>query len=731
MRRSNHYASEDWPAPVATVAAPSSVLTGPVSETRMRQRLSLRVFSLLGLAAVALSFPSVGDNRFWLAALLVGLTPVLVLLPRLVSPDRWMLAQSVFDVTATVLLVGFVPNVWAAGLVIVVCSPAASCALLGRRAYIGLEVFGLVGIGIAGHLTGAPNWVVPWAVAALMVPLVASYVDVFLVQEQSASARLDDVANSASAVFWEAEASTGAFLRISGRVSDVFGYEPEDLPADLPSLLIAEDRQKWWEHVLDDADDQFVLECRSAGIDGQITWLRLHVRRVAVRGRHVLRGMAFDVTALAESNEEVRRRAETDHLTGLPNRFVLLEALEKRLGAGQRFSLLILDLDRFKDINDTLGHQSGDLYLQIIARRLKDAVGADGMVARMGGDEFAAVLGNGEGLDQTIAIARRLTNVCGTPVDIAGIDFSGSASCGIAIAPLHGNAANDLLRRADLAMYTAKRTSVGVHVFEFAADESNLDRLRLSGEAELALTEGQMKLWFQPKVELTTGRIVGAEALLRWHHPGRGILLPGEFLDIVELSKHRRILCQTIIGQSVDCLAATRNYAGGLSVALNVSFRDLLDPGFAEVITSLLDKANVPADRLTLEITERDLMYDRTGFERAATVVKSTGVRLSIDDFGTGHSSLLRLHQLPVDELKIDRSFIAQLGVEPQADIIVESIIELGNSLGHQVVAEGIERKYEVEKLRSLGCHTGQGYLYSAALPRDEFIQLLDKPATT
>lgn len=696
----------------------------------MRQRLLLRVTALAGLAVVSLLFPIVGDNRFWVAAVLLGLTPIPVLLPRVVGPHRWMLAQSVFDLTATILLVGFVADVWAAGLVIVVCSPAASAGLLGRSTYVGLELFGLAGVGAVGFLTDAPNWEVPLLVAALMVPLVASYVDVFLTQEQSASSRLDEVANWSSAVFWEVEASTGTFLKVSGRVLDVFGCETEDIAPDLPSMLVAEDQRKWWELVLECPDDQFVLECRTAGLDGSTAWIRLHVRRVATGGQHVLRGIAFDITELAKSQEEVRRRAESDDLTGLPNRFVLVEGLTQRLAGRRQFALLVLDLDRFKDINDTLGHQSGDEYLQTIARRLQDAIRATGMIARMGGDEFAVILDDAKSMDQTVSLARHLTDICGQPASIAGVDYSGSASCGITIAPLHGTTAQDLLRRADLAMFAAKRADTDVHVFDFAADESNRSRLELSGEAEAALAAGQMRLWFQPKVDLTTERIIGAEALLRWHHPERGVLMPIEFLDIVELSRHRQTLCQSVIRQGIECLVAARDANHRLSVAVNVSIRDLVDPGFADFVSSLLREAHIPPTQLTLEITERDLMDDRNGLEQAAAVVSSIGVHLSIDDFGTGHSSLLRLHQLPVNELKIDRSFVAQLGTGAQAEIIVKSIIELGKSLGHQVVAEGIERASEVQILQDLGCHTGQGFRYSAAVPRDDFMRLLDNEKT-
>ena len=483
------------------MADAATVLIGAATETRMRHRLMLRVVALFGLAGVALLFPAVGENRSWLAALLVALTPVPVLLPRLVPARHWMFSQSLFDIMATVALIGFIPDVWAAGLVIVVCSPAASAALFGRNAYVALETLGLVGIGVAGQLTGADNWQVPLAVAVLMVPLVASYVDVFLAQELTASAHLDDVANSASAVFWEVDAGTGAFLAVSGRVEEVLGYRREDLPADLPSILAERDRGRWWEHVLDSDDDSFVLECQSTTGSGEQMWLRFHVRRVLVRGRHLLRGIAFDITELAESHLEIRRRAETDHLTGLPNRFMLVKALKKELVAGNKLALHVLDLDRFKDINDTLGHQAGDEYLKIMAGRLDGAID-DGLVARMGGDEFAVITA-ATGLDSVVERANQLVALCGAPVAIAGIDFAGSASCGIAIAPLHGTTAEDLLRRADLAMYGAKRSGTGTHVFEFAADETKISRLRLSGEAETALITGQMRLWFQPKVDLS------------------------------------------------------------------------------------------------------------------------------------------------------------------------------------------------------------------------------------
>jgi diguanylate cyclase (GGDEF)-like protein/PAS domain S-box-containing protein len=536
---------------------------------------------------------------------------------------------------------------------------------------------------------------------------------------------LEEVADSSSALFWEVDAATGEFTSISGRVEEVLGYSAEDLPACLADLIVEENQGRWWVSVLDNKDDDFVLECRTTHRDGHIVWLRMSVRRMSLRNKHLLRGIALDITELVAIHEEVRRRAEVDDLTQLPNRFVLVRELGKMVVKGGNFALFVLDLDRFKDINDTLGHHAGDDYLVEMARRLASSAGDEGLVARVGGDEFAVVVEMTAGMDRVMELADRLMAVCEVPVEVGGPDFSGSASCGIAIAPLHGNTVEDLLRRADLAMYAAQRTGASSHLFESASDEAKVSRLKLTAEAEPALSSGQMKLWFQPKMDLASGRLVGAEGLLRWHHPERGVLVPSHFLDILELTRHRRQLCEQVIHQGVAFIARAHSLGVNISTAVNVSIRDLLDEDLPSRIVHELDSYGVSPELLTLEVTERELMDDRTGFAQAAAAVRSAGVELSIDDFGTGHSSLLRLHQLPVNELKIDRSFVSGLGSDPEAEIIVGSIIELGNALGHRIVAEGIERQHEVAVLRRLGCRIGQGYLYSPALPVEDFFEAL------
>ena len=441
---------------------------------KIRLRLTLRVVALAFMAVICVVVPSLGPNRFWVAAFMVLLVPGPLLLPRLLPDRRWMAAQSLLDVGAVVVVVALAPQIWAAGLVVVLCSPFAWSALLGRNTYVVIEATGLAGLGLVAILVDLSGWIVPLVVAAMMIPLLASFVDAFLTHELTAAQRLDDVARSSSAVFWEVDARTGAFASVSGQVEEVFGQPPEELPGDLPELLVEPDRRRWWEQVLEGTEDQFVLQCRLAETGTGVTWLRLHVRRESQKGRHLLRGIAFDVTELAEIHEEIRLRADTDQLTELPNRWVLLRELEHRVELDLPFALFLLDLDHFKDVNDTLGHQAGDTLLQVMARRLVKEVGDHSMVARMGGDEFAVIVDADAGLDRVVELAHDLVTACEMPVEIAAVELASSASCGVAVSPLHGDTAEDLLRQADLAMYTAKRSGVGAHLFEFATDQARI-----------------------------------------------------------------------------------------------------------------------------------------------------------------------------------------------------------------------------------------------------------------
>lgn len=689
---------------------------------RRRWRVVLRVGALLGLAVICLVFEQVGPNRTWVAGVLILLSAVPVILPRLVQPRRWALAQSIFDVGATVALSGFLPDVWAACLIIVVSSPLASLGSLSRRAYVILEAAGLTGLGLAAAATSVAGWEVPLVVAALMVPLAVSYGDIVQVQRWEAEDHLDEVARSSSAVLWEIDPRTGKFIAVSGNVEEVFGWPPDDFPDRLSDLIFPEDRGRLQGLILDSSHDQFVIECRCLRADGNVSWVRIHGHRTSFAGAGYIRGLAIDTTALNEAQEQLRIRAGTDALTGLPNRSELLVDLTGRCEREEKFAVIVIDLDEFKMVNDALGHDAGDRLLAEVAHRLRIDSPATSSVARLAGDEFCVVVELDE-IEGVAALTEPLVALTDLAVRLDEIELVATASIGVAVAPAHGTTPVELLRRADTAMYRAKKSESRVEIFTFEMEQSRVGRLEISNQVEEALESGDLRLWFQPKIDLGTKQTTGAEGLLRWHHPLHGPMSPAQFLDVVELSRHRQALCREVIHQGAAFVAQSRERGLDLSAAVNITLRDLVDPKLTELVQHALDRYAIPPDQLVLEITERDLMDDRTGFERAAQAVRELGVGLSIDDFGTGQSSLLRLHSLPVTELKIDRSFISGLGVDQQAGIIVRSVIDLGASLGHNVVAEGIETASQFAQLRAMRCTHGQGFLFSPAVPPEKLLQ--------
>jgi diguanylate cyclase (GGDEF)-like protein/PAS domain S-box-containing protein len=685
-------------------------------------RLMLRVVALVGLAVVCLFVPQVGPHRFHLAAVLVALTPVPVLMARHLQ-QRAMLGQSIFDVVATGALIWLVPDVWTAGLVIVVAAPAASAAMNGKRVYLLLEGAGLVMLGVAAAFTGVDGWLVPWLVAVLLMPLIGSYVDVFLTQELTASGHLRDVVDSTPVIVAEVDATTGELLSVYGRVQQILGWTDEDRAGlvYMTDVLHPDDAGELADVVALGPGTSVQRQSRFLHADGSWVWLRHSLHIVTVRSRIVIRSVAFDVTELMSAHDQMRWRAERDELTGLANRTVLLEELGQRLDRGEPVALLMLDLDGFKEINDTLGHHAGDVFLQALAARLPTLVSAGDLVARLGGDEFAVVSSDHAERRAAWRLASRITAGLEQPVSVEGLELVGAASVGIAVAPEHGSDPTSLLRRADVAMYVAKRSRLSVHTFDVESDEPTIDRLTLSREVEVALARGDLRLWFQPKVDLATGRLTGAEGLLRWHHAQRGVLLPADFLDVIELSRHHRAVADEVVSQGIAFAAAMRDAGTAVRVAVNVSIRTLSDRGFLRHVATQLDSCGLDPAMLVLEITEREIMEERAGSRVDADALRALGVGLSIDDFGTGHSSLLRLHQLPVTEVKIDRSFIDGLGRDDEALILVRSVIELARGLGLVSVAEGIERPYEAEVVQAMGCEQAQGYLWSPAVPADEF----------
>jgi diguanylate cyclase (GGDEF)-like protein len=435
---------------------------------------------------------------------------------------------------------------------------------------------------------------------------------------------------------------------------------------------------------------------------------------------------AIPLIALDSTLWMARARAEEqlrDPLTGLPNRQWLLEriwsALDDAERIGARSALMLIDLDRFRSVNDTLGHLAGDRLLLQIADRLRIALPRGAEAARLGGDEFAVLLPVADSTTSATRIARTLVAALSSPLDLDGLTLVLEASAGVAVFPDHAVDAEGLLRRADVAMYQAKRDRTGVEVYESKRDSNTPDRLGLLGDLRRALDAHEVQLHYQPKVRFD-GQVAGLEALVRWVHPERGKVPPDEFIAIAESSGLMPHLTEYVLDTALAQVAEWRAQGLYVPVAVNVSPRDVHTPGFAGSVAARLARHGVPAGALQLEITEHVLLEDPSRAGDTLAALTGHGVKMSLDDFGTGYSSLVHLRRLPVSELKIDRSFVAKLAVDTEDAEIVRCTVDLAHSLGLLVVAEGVEDDETWERLRDMGCDAVQGWLVAAAMPPEE-----------
>ncbi|MFI5914600.1 putative bifunctional diguanylate cyclase/phosphodiesterase [Dactylosporangium sp. NPDC051541] len=452
------------------------------------------------------------------------------------------------------------------------------------------------------------------------------------------------------------------------------------------------------------------------------------VARVAGAGYHAdqLEAFAQQVgLALTDARTvEQVHEAHHDHVTGLPNRALFLKTFNGRPRAG----VLFIDLDRFKAVNDSLGHDAGDQLLAAVAERIRAEVRIGDAVARLGGDEFAVLLADAH-RDTAVATGERIIAAVREPFRVKGRSVYIGASIGVALPGPAGSAPDELLNCADLAMYRAKKDGPGrVVVYEPAMHAAALNYLSLRADMQRAIAGGEFALQYQPLVRLDVGSVVGVEALLRWHSPERGIVAPGEFLPIAEESGLIHDIGQWVLASAARQVAAWRRRRPGLTLNVNVSGRELVRPGFVEDVTRTLAAAGLPTSAVTLELTESVLMSDPKPAVLALNRLRARGVQLSIDDFGTGYSSLAYLRDLPVDELKVDRAFIARTQLTGRDMALLSSILELGQILGLRVVAEGIENAAQLDAVQKLGCALGQGFHLHRPLDPADVPPLLDSP---
>ena len=416
---------------------------------------------------------------------------------------------------------------------------------------------------------------------------------------------------------------------------------------------------------------------------------------------------------------EIEHRALHDALTGLPNRVLFRQRVEQALvearRAGCRVGLALIDLDRFKEVNDTLGHQSGDQLLQELGVRLQGMVRSGETVARLGGDEFGVVSPFASDARSARALAERVRHGIERPLVMDDLTLTVEASVGIALFPDHGADVDTLMRHADVAMYVSK-TAHATKIYAPEHDQYSYDRLAIVGELRRALANEELVLHYQPRVALASGELQGVEALVRWNHPGRGLLLPSEFIPAAEHTGLIRPITHYVLDAALRQCRAWRDEGREVPVAVNLSPRDLLDVGLPDEVCALLDKWGVEPDSLELEITERTVVTDPPRVQAVLSTLRERRIGLSLDDFGTGYSSLRHLRQLPVDIVKIDQSFVGQITTDRNDEIVVRSTIDLGHNLGLEVVAEGVADEETWSRLVALGCDTAQGFYISRPL---------------
>lgn len=528
---------------------------------------------------------------------------------------------------------------------------------------------------------------------------------------------------------WNLEDDTVFYSRPWKSMLGLLAEEVGDSPDEWLTRIHEEDRERVLraiEHHKARPEACFVVEHRVTTAGGDTIWVEARGQAVLRGGRAVrLVGSLVDVSERKRVEEELVHQTFHDPLTGLPNRTHMLTALDRcvaRSGRrqGMRFAVLVMDLDRFKSINDTLGHGFGDQLIVMVARRLKSALRPEDLIARMGGDEFAILLEDIREPSDVLRIAERVRRLFDAPLTLDGQEFHVQASTGIAISEPGYQSSEELLRDADTAMYRAKAAGGGRHeMFKRDMHSAAVGELELETDLRKALTAHELIAHFQPIVELETGRIRAYEALMRWEHPTRGFVSPMDFIAVAESTGLIHDLGRSVLRQSCENAVRWKESLNSHApyVTVNVSGKQILSSDFPETATRILETVGLPPESLVIEITENVLLEGSSTARDALLDLRSNGIRIFLDDFGTGYSSLSCLNRFPVDALKIDRSFLRAGAEGGRGWRIVESIVWLASRLGMGVVAEGVETEEDRQRLLSIGCERAQGFYFSRPVP--------------
>jgi diguanylate cyclase (GGDEF)-like protein/PAS domain S-box-containing protein len=552
-------------------------------------------------------------------------------------------------------------------------------------------------------------------------------------QLRQSEERFRELAENINEVFFLIGPSGTPMIYISPAYADVWGRSCESLYANPLSWIESihpEDRPRVEAQMRTDVG-KFQMEYRIIRPDGSVRWLWARTFPIRDENGNVYRlaGIAEDITLRHNAEDRVQHLAYFDALTGLPNRNTqynrLLGHIRTDTGRDKRLGLLLLDLNHFKEINDTLGRAAGDEILKQVGQRLQSAVMDRDIVARPGGDEFSILIFDLAGAKDINAVIEKVVKALDSPFIIENLPIRIEASIGVALYPDHGDAPDTLYQRADVAMHFSKSSGVSHIVYDPAQDKHSTQRLSLMGELHYSIEHEGLQLYYQPKISMKTGWITGVEALLRWVHPNRGMIPPDQFILPAEQTGLIHPLTRWVKLAAIRQYKAWHDAGTELNIAINISARNLLDPKLPSSVAEQLRAAGVSPNCMTFEITESAIMADPVKALEILVRLHEMGIRLSIDDFGIGYSSLVYLKKLPVDTIKIDKSFVINMIHDKNDAVIVRSTIDLAHNLGLEVIAEGVESEEIWNRLTEMGCDTAQGYYMCRPIPADQLSQWL------
>ncbi len=534
----------------------------------------------------------------------------------------------------------------------------------------------------------------------------------------------------------------GAFLQVNPAFCRFLGYAEAELlqlrVVDVTHLEYRGEARHWYNEIKTGSRRQFSYEKIYLCKDGASVWAHVAVNILVDAGSNPTCCVALiqDITERKRAEQEIQQLANHDLLTGLPNRTHLKEHLTQAVAQanrdGRNVGVLSLDLDRFKRINDTMGHAAGDLFLKSVTARLQDCTRRGDTVARLGGDEFVVVLPEVTSLSDITTLAHKMLQALSIPFELEGHEISCTASIGIAIAPVDGENVDALLKNADMAMYAAKER--GRNTYQFYSAEMNqkaMERLKLETDLRRALQQDELFLLYQPQVDLKLCQVTGTEALVRWRHPDRGVVSPGEFIPFAEETGLILPIGEWVLRTA--CRQAKAWQEAGqplLRIAVNLSGCQFKQANFLDIVGGILAETGLDPHCLELELTESILMADVEGTVSSLGALKAMGIHLAIDDFGTGYSSLSYLKHFPIDRIKIAQSFVQDVTSDPDSAAIVEAIIAMAHSLGLKLIAEGVETGEQLNFLQERGCHAMQGYYFGVPMTDTGFVHYLEEGTT-